>query len=136
MKSALIITTILVLTFAGFIAYNFINNSKQDMNKPIDISPAEFQEMIQDEPGVVIDVRTDQEYNSGHLSLAQYQYDFSGGEFAKRMDSLDKNKTYYLYCRTGNRSGQAARLMKENGFENVYNVGGFEDLADEGFETK
>ena len=91
---------------------------------------------MQNEPGVVIDVRTDQEYNSGHLTLSKYQYDFSGGEFARKIETLDKDKTYYLFCRTGNRSGQAARLMKKNGFENVYNVGGFKGLVEEGFETK
>ncbi|MFO7845892.1 MAG: rhodanese-like domain-containing protein [Balneolaceae bacterium] len=106
------------------------------MEQTIDITPSEFKEMAQDNPGVVIDVRTDQEYQSGHLALASYQYDFTNGEFERHLDTLGKDKTYYLYCRTGNRSGQAARLMKKNGFENVYNVGGFEELADEGFETR
>jgi len=137
MKFTFKTTSIFIVAFiAGLITYIFMNNPNQDMNKSIDVSPSEFKEMIQDEPGVVIDVRTDQEYHSGHLSHSQYQYDFSGGEFAREIGTLDKDKTYYLYCRTGNRSGQAARLMKQNGFENVYNVGGFEELADEGFETE
>lgn len=134
MKTTLYIIAILAL--AGIIAFNLLNNKNENMSNATDISPTKFKEMIQDEPGVVIDVRTDQEYNSGHLTLSQYQYDFSGGEFERQMGTLDKNETYYLYCRTGNRSGQAARLMKENGFENVHNVGGFEELADEGFETE
>jgi len=102
----------------------------------MDITPAEFGEMIKSSSGVVIDVRTDDEYQNGHLSLASHQYDLLNGEFRAQLDSLDKDKTYYLYCRSGNRSGQAARLMKKNGFENVYNVGGFEELAAEGFETQ
>ena len=56
------------------------------------------------------------------------------GEKQYRTD-LDKDKTYYLYCRSGNRSGQAARIMKSKGFDNVYNVGGFEDLVRFGFES-
>lgn len=127
---------IFLIAFSGFITYTYFSNSNQQMDKPIDITPSEFQEMIKNNPGVVIDVRTDTEYNNGYLSIADHQFDFNGGEFQRQLSSLDKNKTYYLYCRTGNRSGQAARLMKEKGFENVYNVGGFEELADEGFETE
>ncbi|MDZ7680804.1 MAG: rhodanese-like domain-containing protein [Fodinibius sp.] len=52
-----------------------------------------------------------------------------------QLKSLDKDKTYYLYCRTGNRSGQAAELMVENGFDNVYNIGGYQDLVDAGIPS-
>ncbi|WP_340106200.1 rhodanese-like domain-containing protein [Rhodohalobacter sp. 8-1] len=106
------------------------------MEQSINISPSEFKEKVQDDPGIVIDVRTDGEYQNGHLAIADHQYNLMDGEFESKLDSLNKDKTYYLYCRTGNRSGQAARLMKKNGFENVYNVGGFKELADEGFETE
>lgn len=134
MKYATLI--VFLIAFSGFITYNYFSNSNQQMDKPTDITPSEFQKMIKNNPGIVIDVRTDAEYNNGHLNLANYQYDFTNGEFERQLSSLNKKETYYLYCRTGNRSGQAARLMKENGFENVYNVGGFEELADEGFETE
>lgn len=134
MKTATIIFTILLIT--TLLAYNFLSNTNQKMEETIDISPSEFKKKSQTEPGVVIDVRTDEEYRNGHLAITNSQYDFLSGEFEKRMDTLDEDKTYYLYCRSGNRSGQAARLMKKNGFENVYNVGGFEELADDGFETE
>ena len=61
-------------------------------------------------------------------------YNYSSGEFEEKLDSLDKTKTYYLYCASGNRSGKAAVLMKEKGFENVHNLGGYEDLVESGFE--
>lgn len=134
MKSMII--TLIVLLITAFLSYNFFSNSNRSMEQPMNISPSEFKEKVQNDPGVVIDVRTDDEYNSGHLAMADYQFNFMDGEFESKLDSLSKDKTYYLYCRTGNRSGQAAHLMKENGFENVYNVGGFGDLANEGFETK
>jgi phage shock protein E len=102
----------------------------------VDISSAEFKEKLEKERGVVLDVRTDMEYEEGHLKLTDEQYDFNSGEFHDIVDDLDKNKTYYLYCRSGNRSGQAARIMKSKGFENVYNVGGFEDLVRAGFDAK
>jgi len=102
----------------------------------VDISAEEFKEKMEEEKGVVIDVRSQMEYEEGHLKATDELIDFNAGEFHNKVDSLDKDKTYYLYCRSGNRSGQAARLMKSKGFENVYNVGGFEELARSGLETE
>jgi len=134
MKSMII--TLIVILVAVLLAFNFFSNSTRDMDKSMNISPAEFKEKVKTESGVVIDVRTDDEYNNGHLAIADHQFNLLDGEFESKLDSLNKNKTYYLYCRSGNRSGQAARLMKKNGFKNVYNAGGFGNLAAEGFETK
>lgn len=102
----------------------------------IDISIDEFKEKYTEEQGVVIDVRTQEEYEEGHLVKTDKQLDFTNGEFEESLSELDKDKTYYLYCRTGNRSGQAARIMKNEGFEKVYNIGGFEDLARAGFDAE
>jgi len=102
----------------------------------IDISSEEFKEMLKEERGVIIDVRTQQEYNAGHLADTDHLYDFLNGDFQKAVEEFDPSKTYYLYCRSGNRSGQAARMMQREGFENVYNVGGYDALARAGFETK
>lgn len=99
------------------------------------ISANEFKEKLKESPGVVIDVRTQDEYNRGHLLIADYNSDLLNGDFEAGLDSLLKNETYYLYCRTGNRSGQAAEMMKKRGFNRVYNVGGFQDLVNSGFES-
>lgn len=107
-----------------------------NMSYKIDISPDEFKNKLEQDRGVIIDVRSQSEYGEGHLKEADFQYDYLNGEFQQQLDSLDSEKTYYLYCRSGNRSGKAARIMKMQGFENVYNVGGFEDLAGAGFETE
>lgn len=112
----------------------FINSSKQSADTVL--SPDGFKQKVQETPGVVIDVRTKGEYEGGHLKLADYNYDLMSGEFKVKMDSLDKDKTYYLYCRSGNRSGKALDMMKSNGFENVYNIGGFSSLANAGLETE
>lgn len=91
------------------------------------LSAAEFQARRQ--PGdVLLDVRTPAEYAAGHLDGAD-NLDVMAPDFAARIDTLDREQTYYLYCRSGSRSGQAARRMKEMGFEDVHNVGGFEALA-------
>ncbi len=128
----LTIATTLVIAFAGLLIFNSFSKTTGD---DMDLNASEFKEKLESQPGLVIDVRTDEEYNNGHLALTDYQYNFLDGEFENQLNQMDKDKTYYLYCRTGNRSGKAAKLMKERGFNNVYNVGGFEDLANGGFET-
>lgn len=84
---------------------------------------------------VLIDVRTPEEYNSGHLMNA-VNYDFENGQvFTDAMNSLDKNGKYYLYCRSGNRSSQAKTVMETAGFKNVVDLGGYEKAsADTGLE--
>jgi len=129
MQRVLIVTIGIIIT--GIIMFSFLSRSDG-----IDISAEEFKEKIEEEKGVVIDVRSKMEYEEGHLKATDELIDFNAGEFHNKVDSLDKDKTYYLYCRSGNRSGQAARLMKSKGFENVYNVGGFEELARSGLETE
>ncbi|WP_114985759.1 rhodanese-like domain-containing protein [Cyclonatronum proteinivorum] len=101
----------------------------------IDISSKEFKEKLEKDRGVVIDVRTRGEFEDGHLAITDQQLDLTNGEFQQAVPNLDPDKTYYLYCRSGNRSGQAARMMKQAGFENVFNVGGFDTLVAHGFEA-
>ncbi len=84
---------------------------------------------------VLVDVRTPEEFATGHLEGA-LNSDFRGGAFATEMQNWDKDKTYYLYCASGNRSGKAAELMKEAGFRNIVNVGAFQDLKEAGLPTE
>ncbi len=120
----------LTLLISSLIMFSLFSKSTE-----VDINSDDFKKMLDKDRGVIIDVRTKNEYDQGHLKLTDAQYDFLNGDFQKQIDSLDKDQTYYLYCRSGNRSGQAARLMQKEGFKNVYNIGGFEDLAGAGFET-
>jgi phage shock protein E len=94
------------------------------------LSAADFMEKYNGNKSqsVVLDVRTPGEFAGGHLSIAKNS-DFMGGKFASDMEKMDKSKTYFLYCASGNRSGQAARMMEQAGFENVYNVGGYGAVA-------
>lgn len=102
----------------------------------IDISSEEFRQKRESNSGVVIDVRTQEEYDDGHLKITDAQHNWLNGDFHNAVEEMDKSETYYLYCRSGNRSGQAARMMKQKGFENVYNVGGFNDLVSGDFEAE
>jgi rhodanese-related sulfurtransferase len=85
------------------------------------------------ESGVVIlDVRTPGEFMTGHIQDAQ-NIDFESGSFESQIESLDKNGTYSVYCRSGNRSGQAVKVMQDAGFKNIYNLnGGVIDWANSG----
>ncbi|MDO5735663.1 MAG: rhodanese-like domain-containing protein [Propionibacteriaceae bacterium] len=78
---------------------------------------------------VVIDVRTPEEYAAGHLEGAQL-LDLTSGEFAAALPQLDPDAEYLVYCRSGNRSGQAVSLMKDAGFPNATNLGSLEEAAD------
>ena len=72
---------------------------------------------------VVLDVRTLEEFNEGHLEGAT-MIDFYRADFEAELAALDKDAPYLLYCRSGNRSGQTRAIMEELGFTNVADVGG------------
>ncbi len=98
------------------------------------LTPSEFKEALSHEQGVLIDVRTALEVEAGYIEGA-VNYDFNNGDFTNAMEHFDKSKTYYLYCRSGARSGKAADLLEQAGFPKVFNVGGFEELVNAGFEV-
>ena len=88
-----------------------------------DLSVTEFSPKIT-EPGVVtLDVRTPAEFAEGYIEGARL-IDFQSGNFENEIAALDKNETYAVYCRSGNRSGQAVKVMHDAGFHNVYNLNG------------
>lgn len=76
----------------------------------------------------VIDVRTPGEYASGHLEGA-LNIDVQGMNFAAEIAALDKSANYVIYCRSGNRSGQAISQMQSLGFTGTLTNGGGVDAA-------
>lgn len=80
---------------------------------------------------ILIDARTAAEYAEGCVADA-LNFDVTSPDFSDRVRSLDRDKTYYLYCRTGNRSGRATKIMQQLGFK-AHNAGGLEELARAGF---
>lgn len=74
-----------------------------------------------------IDVRTNDEFNSGHINgAAHIPYE----EIAARVSEIttDKDATLHLYCRSGNRSGIAQQILQAMGFKNAVNEGGYEAI--------
>ena len=82
-----------------------------------EISDAQFTE-IQDSDYILVDVRTIEEYESGHIQDA-INFDFYSESFQKEILSLDKSSSIILYCRTQNRSTKTANYLKENGYKEI-----------------
>lgn len=76
------------------------------------------------QPGVtVVDVRTPEEFASGHLEGA-LNYDVQGADFAEQIKGLDPAGTYAVYCRSGNRSQAATQMMAQAGLVTLYDLDG------------
>lgn len=89
-----------------------------------DISVSEFKKGIDTNPNaVIIDVRTPEEIEEScidnHIAI-----NIMDATFLDKIEQLDKSKTYYIYCRSGNRSGHACRIMASRGFGELYNLAG------------
>lgn len=98
----------------------------------VDLGVNEFSAKVAEAGVIILDVRTPGEYMGGFIQGAQ-NIDFQSGNFENEIASLDKNATYAVYCRSGNRSGQAVKVMHDAGFHNVYNLnGGVIDWANAG----
>jgi rhodanese-related sulfurtransferase len=98
----------------------------------VDLSVTEFSSKVAEAGIITLDVRTPGEFNEGHIEGAQL-IDFQSGNFESEIETLDKSKTYAVYCRSGSRSGQAVKIMSDAGFTNIYNLdGGVIDWANAG----
>ncbi len=89
-----------------------------------ELASAEFENAIKNNPNaVIVDVRTPGEYQSGHIPNA-INIDISSAEFPDKINTLDRNKEYYVYCRSGGRSTTACQYMTSLGFKNINNLYG------------
>lgn len=70
---------------------------------------------------ILLDVRTAEEYSSGNIPNS-INIDVLSPDFKSKIELLDKNKEYLVYCRSGNRSLIASSIMATNGFIKVYNL--------------
>ena len=88
------------------------------------LSGSSFVETYQKTTGaVLLDVRTPAEFAVGHIAQA-INVDFENPTFSTEVMKLDKEKEYFVYCRSGNRSGQAITIMKQNGFTHISELAG------------
>ncbi|QOI98608.1 MAG: rhodanese-like domain-containing protein [Flammeovirgaceae bacterium] len=88
-----------------------------------DLSGKEFKERYQATAGAeLIDVRTAGEFNAGTIKGAK-NIDFLSSSFKSQFLKLNKEKEYFLFCRSGSRSGQACAILSKEGYK-VYNLAG------------
>lgn len=91
------------------------------------VTPDDAEKMINENLGnsdfVILDVRTPEEYATEHFSGA-VNIDVKASDFLDKMNTLDKNKTYLVYCKGGGRSANAVDKMKKAGYEKTFNLTG------------
>lgn len=72
---------------------------------------------------VILDIRTPAEFQQGHIAGAR-SVDYYSSQFKAQLAALDRNKSYLIYCRSGNRSNRALGLFAELGFSRLYHLKG------------
>lgn len=88
-----------------------------------------FLDRIKEPNMTIIDIRTPEEYASGHMDKA-INIDFYASDFKDQLEKLNKSEAYSIYCRSGSRSGKALGIMKDLGFTNVADLqGGYTSLS-------
>lgn len=85
------------------------------------ISPAAYSQQLAETEHFLLDVRTPGEFAAGHIDGATNIADY---ELAQRISELPRDVPIVLYCRSGNRSSSAARILESNGFTTVYDIAG------------
>ncbi len=78
--------------------------------------------------GTLIDVRTPEEFSQGHLEGA-VNLDLNAADFSQQVKGLDPQARYTVYCRSGNRSAQAAAQMRQAGIKDVQDAGGYQQAS-------
>lgn len=88
-----------------------------------DLYAEDFQEKLQEKANaILVDVRTPEEFESGSIPQS-ININIMDRTFLTQVATLDKTRPYFIYCRSGARSGQACAIMSKQGFE-VYNLAG------------
>ncbi len=100
--------------------YNFF---KSEPKNYLDLDGTTFKNKVDDSSNaVLLDVRTAGEYAAGTIPGAE-NLDVSSREFQTALNTLDRSKEYFAFCRSGNRSGSACEILTDQGFK-AYNLAG------------
>lgn len=132
-KKQLKITILIVLALAAgtiFVLNSNSTNSDTVAEQKVEsgfqgsIDPQEFSTLIDSGEYVVLDIRTNGEYDAGRITEDLLLIDFYKASFQSEIDKLDKEQKYLIYCNSGNRSGSAAAMMEDAGFTYFYELDG------------
>ncbi len=111
MKKILLLALPLTLILVGC-------SSSSDLKN---LDAAAFSQKVHETGVVVLDVRTPEEFMAGHIQGA-INIDVEGTQFDSEITTLDKTKTYAVYCKSGRRSAIAVGKMKDTGFTQMFNL--------------
>ena len=123
-KHIIISFSILTLLIMSLQAYSQAKANGLELNKVV--------ELLKSDPSItVIDVRTPAEVKETGAIKDSVNIDFKAADLKTKVSKLDKNKTYLLHCKSGNRAGQAAQIMIDLGFKNINYLknGGYAELS-------
>ncbi|WP_100333692.1 rhodanese-like domain-containing protein [Bacillus alkalisoli] len=110
-----------LISLSSFLIIGCSANVNENAQEYSEVTIEEAYEIYKNKEMVILDVRTPQEYNEGHIPgsiLIPLQ------ELESRLGELDKNEKYLIVCRSGNRSAQASELLVANGFKNISHMQG------------
>ena len=120
-KNIIFVVLIVVLIVAIIVVMSFSKSSESVIET---LNSEEVYEIIQDESLIIIDVRTEEEYESGHIEKA---INIPYTEIESKVN-YDKNQAIAVYCRTGVRSSEAAKTLEKMGYTKIYDLGGVENI--------
>ena len=88
----------------------------------VEVNSKQVNSMLQkDKKWIVLDVRSAEEFNSGHIKGA-VNIDIRQPDAFSKIDKLNKDAKYIVHCRTNHRSGMAVDHMLQSGFKNIYQM--------------
>lgn len=125
MKSKAFLVLLLTITLTTLVGCSTKSDSSVTSYKTINAKEAK-EMMDQNKDVVILDVRTEEEYDTGHIKGALLIPDNEIKEKAEEI-LTDKSATILVYCRSGRRSAGAAKVLSELGFTNIYDFGGIND---------
>ena len=108
-----------ILSFA--LSYFFLFTACGQNPNVKQVNSIEFEKLIKDSSGTLLDVRTLGEFKNGHIKEAG-QLNYYALDFRQKLLLLPKNQPIYLYCNTGYRSQRTAEILVKNGYKDVYNL--------------
>lgn len=122
MKYRILFTAIILTTFISALGYIYLSpsNSSETVADYGDVTVQQAHDLILSTPELVIlDVRSQEEYDEGHIERAIL---IPLNELNSRLGELSKSEDLLVYCRTGNRSGQAVNILKANGYTRFFHM--------------
>lgn len=128
---------LVILLGINSLGCNAQDQSKDETSAIKEIHSAEAKSLLDNNGDIIIlDVRTPREFEAGHIKGAK-NINVADPDFRSQIESLPRDSTYLVYCRTGNRSRYPIKLMEEMNFKSVYHLkAGITEWVREGYKVE